>query len=113
MATIVVALRGVVVQELVLKHRHTTQRHGLQYEAHHTSYHFFLLYDYARLSGVPNAFALAERGMLRRYTPQGVAALASGLIDVSLSGYSLLLDFENLLFANQVLFTGVDIDSWR
>ena len=43
MATIVVSLCGVVVQELVLKHRHTTQRHGLQYEAHHTSYHFFLL----------------------------------------------------------------------
>ena len=44
MATIVVSLCGVVVQELVLKHRHTTQRHGLQKEAHHTSYHFFLYY---------------------------------------------------------------------
>ena len=34
-----------------------------------------------------NAFALTERGMLRRYT-QGVAALCPGLIDVSLSGYN-------------------------
>ena len=87
MATIVVSLCGVVVQELVLKHRHTTQRHGLQYEAHHTSYHFFLLYDYTGLMGELNAFALAERGMLRRYT-QGVAALCPELIGVSLSGYN-------------------------
>ena len=36
--------------------------------------------------GELNAFALAERGMLRRYT-QGVAALCPGLMGVSLSGY--------------------------
>ena len=95
MATIVVALCGVVVQELVLKHRHTTQRHGLQNEAHHTSYHFYLLYDYIGFTGELNAFALAERGMLRRYT-QGVAALCPGLMGVSLSGYNFLVDKKTL-----------------
>ena len=42
MATLVVSLCDVSVQELVLRHRHITQRHGLQNEAHYTSYHFFL-----------------------------------------------------------------------
>ncbi|MCQ2128900.1 MAG: hypothetical protein MJZ08_05665 [Bacteroidaceae bacterium] len=38
--------------------------------------------------GVLKAFALSERGMLRRYT-QGAASLCPGLIGVSLSGYNL------------------------
>ena len=53
----------------------------------------FFLIDYTGLMGELKAFALAERGMLRRYT-QGVAVLCPGLIGVSLSGYNFLLDFE-------------------
>ena len=66
----------------------------------------FIYYMITQALRVRQMLLLCQSVWLRRYT-QG----AAGLIGVSLSGYSLLLDFENLLFANQVLFTGVDIDS--
>ena len=47
----------------------------------------FILYIIQGFTDVLNAFALSERGMLRRYT-QGGALLCPGLIGVSLSGYN-------------------------
>ncbi|MCQ2129726.1 MAG: hypothetical protein MJZ08_09900, partial [Bacteroidaceae bacterium] len=46
----------------------------------------FFYYMITQDTGELKAFALAERGMLRRYT-QGVALLCPGLMGVSLSGY--------------------------